>query len=92
MGHWDSRISQNNPYSVHLLPCSRFKFDSLLSCKQTLNFRKENNKWQNPPLGPTQELEITLHIDNILKNKIKDGHNSTKIGASNISGGNQLRF
>ena len=27
-----------------------------------------------------------------LKTEIKDGHNSTKIGASNIFGGNQLRF
>ena len=25
-------------------------------------------------------------------NKIKDGHNATKIGASNIFEGNQLRF
>ena len=42
--------------------------------------------------GPTQGLEKTLHIENILKTKIKDSHNSTKIGASNIFRGNHLRF
>ena len=28
----------------------------------------------------------------LLNHKIKDGHNSTKIGASNIFGGKQLRI
>ena len=50
------------------------------------------NKWQDPIWGPAQGLEITLHIETYSKNRIKDGHNSTKIGASNIFGGNQLRF
>ena len=43
-------------------------------------------------LGPAQGLEKTLHTENKQKNKIQDAHNSTKIGASNIFGGNQLRF
>jgi len=50
------------------------------------------NKWQDRLWGPAQELIITLHIETYLKNRIKDGRNSTKIGASNIFGGNQLRF
>ena len=46
-----------------------------------------------PLLGLTQGLEKTLHTENQLKKtKIKDGHNCTKIGASNVFGGNQLRF
>ena len=35
-------------------------------------------------MGTTVGLDKTLHIENKLKNKIKDGHNGTKIGASNI--------
>ena len=47
------------------------------------------NKWQGPALGACSGVKKTLHRENKLKqNKIKDGHNSTKIGASNISGGN----
>ena len=38
----------------------------------------------------TQVLEKTLHIENILKKYIKDSHNSTKIGATNIFWGNYL--
>jgi len=34
----------------------------------------------------------TLHAENKLKTNIKDGHNGTKIGASSMFGGNQLRF
>ena len=45
-----------------------------------------------PLLGLTQGLEKTLHTENKQKNKIEDAHNGTKIGASNIFGGNQLRF
>ena len=41
-------------------------------------------------LGPAQGLEKTLHIENILKKYIKDSHNSTKIGATNIFWGNYL--
>ena len=51
-----------------------------------------NKKVAGPALGPAQGLEITLHIETYSKNRIKDGRNSTKIGASNIFGGNQLRF
>ena len=43
-------------------------------------------------LGPALGLEKTLHIENKLKNKNKDGHNGTKIGASNIFEGNQLKL
>ena len=43
-------------------------------------------------LGPALGLEKTLHTENKLKNKNKDGQNGTKVGASNIFGGNQLRF
>ena len=38
----------------------------------------------------TQVLEKTLHIENILIKYIKDSHNSTKIGATNIFWGNYL--
>ena len=38
----------------------------------------------------TQGLEKTLHIENILIKYIKDSHNSTKIGATNIFWGNYL--
>ena len=41
---------------------------------------------------PLWDLEKTLHTKTNLKTKIKDGHNGTKIGASNIFGDNQLRF
>ena len=40
----------------------------------------------------TQGLEKTLHIENILKKYIKDSHNSTKIGATNIFWGNYLDY
>ena len=50
------------------------------------------NKWQDQLLGPTQGLEKTLPKENKLKTKIKYGHNGTKIGASNIFGGNKLGF
>ena len=44
-------------------------------------------------MGSALGLEKTLHTENKLKKtKIKDGHNGTKIGASNIFRGNQLRF
>ena len=43
-------------------------------------------------LGPALGLEKTLYTEIKLKTKIKDDHNSTKIGASNIFGGNHLRF
>ena len=49
-------------------------------------------KWLDRLLGPTQELEKTLLIESKLDIKIKDSHNGTKIGASTIFGGNQLRF
>ena len=55
-------------------------------------YENYKNKWQDRLWGPAQGLEITLHIETYSKNRIKDGHNSTKIGASNIFGGNQLRF
>ena len=32
----------------------------------------------------TQGLQKTLHIENILKKYIKDSHNNTNIGATNI--------
>ena len=35
-------------------------------------------------LGPTLGLEKPLHTKKKLKTKNKDGHNRTKIGASNI--------
>jgi len=38
----------------------------------------------------TQGLEKTLHIENIMKKYIKDSHNSTKIGTTNIFWGNYL--
>ena len=50
------------------------------------------NKWQDRLWGPAQGLKKTLHIENILKTKIKDGHNGIKIGTSNIFGGSQLKF
>ena len=53
---------------------------------------EQKNKWHNRLWGPAQELKITLHIETCLNNIIKDGRNSTKIGPSNIFGGNQLRF
>ena len=43
-------------------------------------------------LGPALGLEKTLHTENKEKIKVQDAHNGTKIGASNIFGGNQLRF
>ena len=55
-------------------------------------WKSKLDKWQDRLWGPAQGLEITLHIETYSKNRIKDGHNSTKIGASNIFGGNQLRF
>ena len=51
-----------------------------------------SNKWQGPALEARSGVKKTLHGENKLKNRIKDGHNKTKIGASNIFGGNQLRF
>ena len=42
--------------------------------------------------GPALGLGKILHTENKLKIEIKDGHNSTKIGTSNIFRGNQLRF
>ena len=59
---------------------------------QEIRFERETNKWQDRLWGPAQELNITLHIETYSKNRIKYGHNSTKIGANNIFGGNQLRF
>ena len=45
-----------------------------------------------PALRARSGVRKTLHTENKLKNKIIDGHNGTKIGASNIFGDNQLRF
>ena len=56
--------------------------------KFLLRMKSIKNKWQDRLWGPAQELKITLHIETYWKNRIKDGRNSTKIGASNIFGGN----
>ena len=40
------------------------------------------NKWQDQLWGPAQGLEITLHMEKILRYRIKDCYNSTTIGAS----------
>ena len=45
-----------------------------------------------PALGARSGVKDIITHRNILKNRIKDGRNSTKIGARNIFGGNQLRF
>ena len=46
-----------------------------------------------PALGARSGVRNNItHRKHNEKNRIKDGHNSTKIGASNIFGGNQLRF
>lgn len=37
-------------------------------------------------MGPTLGLEKTLHTENKLKTKIKDGQNGIKVGASNVYG------
>ena len=43
--------------------------------------------------GPAQGLEkIFAHRKQTKKSKIKDSHNGTRMGASNIFWGNQLRF
>ena len=42
-------------------------------------------------LGACSWVRKTLYTE-INWKKIKDGHNGTKIGSSNIIGGNQLRF
>ena len=50
-------------------------------------------KWQGPAFGARSGVKKNItQRKQTEKNKIKDGHNSTKIGASNIFGGNQLRF
>ena len=43
-------------------------------------------------LGAGSGVRNNITHKNFLKNIIKDGHNSTKIGPSNIFGGNQLTF
>ena len=46
-----------------------------------------------PALGARSGVRNNItHRKHTGKIIIKDGHNSTKIGASNIFGGNQLRF
>ena len=69
-----------------------FKFKNVTEARVKEIFKQLKNKWQDWLWGPAQGLEITLNIETYSKNRIKDGHNSTKIGASNIFGGNQLRF
>ena len=60
--------------------------------------KKKNNvyiyKWQRPSFGAHSGVRknITHRKPTEKKTKIKDGHNCTKIGASNVFGGNQLRF
>ena len=84
-----------DPLSAHCsdpkLGSANFSSD-IASIQYRNDFRNKNNKWQDRLLGPTQGLEKILYTENKQKTKIKDGNNSTKIGASNIFGGNQLRF
>ena len=47
--------------------------------KKTYQLKRKTNKWQGLALGAHSYFT-----------KIKDSHKSTKIGASNIYGGNQL--
>ena len=78
-----------------LLTPERAPKASPATCFHILNYfiyipKITQNKWQDWLWGPAKGFKITLHMENILKNRIKDGRNSTKIGASNIFGGNQL--
>ena len=50
------------------------------------------NKWQGPALGACSGVRKNIRHKNKLKKNIKDSHNGTIIGTSNIFGGNQHRF
>ena len=50
------------------------------------------DKWQGLAFGARSEVRKTLHTENKLKTKIKDGQNATNIGVGNVFRGNQLRF
>ena len=63
---------------------------NLFKCSRIYIYQQYCNKWQGPAFGVRSGVRKNITHRNQTEKKIKDDHNSTKIGTSNIFGGNHL--